>query len=195
MNIKSLFVIASVLALTACASTKPAPVVQTQQTNDRVPPNVFSNPAPVAEPVAEAPLNPPIQDQNTIPQGPQPGTPEHFKYASGDDRVYFGYDQYDLSAQSREVLRAQAQWLQRYPAAILVVGGNADERGTREYNLALGARRADAVKAFLVSQGVAPGRITTVSYGKERPIEPRSNESAWAMNRNAHSAVLVGGNS
>jgi len=191
MNIKIIMVSAVMLILTACASTpKPEPIAQRQPT-EQVPPPVFSQPAPTA-PVQQATVAPIVQ---AVPQGPQAGTAEHFKYMSGEDRVYFGYNEYTLTPQTRDVLKRQAQWLQNYPSAILVVGGNADERGTREYNLALGARRADAVKAFLVSQGVSPGRVTTVSYGKERPIDGRSNEAAWALNRNAHSAVLVGGNS
>lgn len=176
------------LAISACASTPeveeiveapvqqpaPAPIVEAQPT----------------APVVQAPMQPVAAPYT----GPEPGTADHFKYVSGDDRVYFGYDRYDLSNQARDVLRKQAEWLGQYGQAIVVVGGNADERGTREYNLALGARRADTVKAFLVSQGVNPSRVTTVSYGKERPIAGESNEAAWALNRNAHSAVMVGGN-
>ncbi|HHL42980.1 MAG TPA: peptidoglycan-associated lipoprotein Pal [Hellea balneolensis] len=178
----------TMLALGACA-TKPKPVEVVEQPAQTQPaPEVFQ-PAPV-EPVEQVP-NAPINVYN----GPTPGTVADFKYSAGDDRVYFGFDRYDLTPQARETLRRQAEWLNRYPTAIVVIGGNADERGTREYNLALGARRAESTKAFLVSKGVNPGRITTVSYGKERPIDPGSNEAAWARNRNAHSAVMVGGNS
>lgn len=174
------------LTLSACASTPEVEeIVDATPVEQPAPPVIEEAPAPVIqEPVAVAEL----------PAGPTPGTAEHFKYVSGDDRVYFGYDRYDLTDQARDVLRRQADWLGQYGQAIVVVGGNADERGTREYNLALGARRADAVKAFLVSQGVNPSRVTTVSYGKERPIAGESNEAAWALNRNAHSAVMVGGN-
>ncbi len=188
MKIKNLVIGGVVLALGACASTPKPQLVEKPQ--KAPPPQIFEKPAPVAPP---APVK--VTEPAPVPQGPTPGTVADFKYQAGDDRVYFGYDRYDLSAQTREVLRKQAEWLKRYPSTIVVIGGNADERGTREYNLALGARRADAVKAFLVSQGVSPSRITTVSYGKERPIDPRSNEEAWARNRNAHTAVLTGGNS
>ena len=192
MRIKTLLIGGVVLALSACASTpKQEEVIQVQQ--EQVPPPVFSEPAP-STPIEQAPITE-MTAPPTVQQGPQPGTAEHFKYMSGEDRVYFGYNEYSLTPQTRQVLKQQANWLQNYTDAIVVIGGNADERGTREYNLALGARRADAVKAFLISQGVSPGRITTVSYGKERPIAAGSDEASWALNRNAHSAVLVGGSS
>jgi peptidoglycan-associated lipoprotein len=90
------------------------------------------------------------------------------------------------------VLSAQAGWLRRYPAVRVRIEGNADERGTREYNLALGARRANAVRDFLVAQGVTSDRITTVSYGKEQPIDPGTSEDAYQRNRNAHTALVSG---
>lgn len=182
MKIKTLLLSATLLTLAACAST-PEPVEVVQKTEEPAPVQTEAQPvAPVEEEVVAA-----------IPAGPIPGSLDDFKQTSGDDRVYFAYNQYDLSAQSRDVLRRQVEWLKQYDSSIVIVGGNADERGTREYNLALGARRADSVKAFMVSQGVAPARITTVSYGKERPIDGRSNEAAWSLNRNAHTAVLIGG--
>ena len=188
MKTRYLLLGAVALTLSACASTPPVEeVVETAPVVQEAPAPVITTPAPA--PVVEAAPAAPVYS------GPTPGTVEHFKYASGDDRVYFGYDRYDLTKEAREVLRKQAEWLGQYGQAIVVVGGNADERGTREYNLALGARRADTVKAFLVSQGVNPSRVTTVSYGKERPIAGESNEAAWALNRNSHSAVMVGGNS
>lgn len=113
-----------------------------------------------------------------------PGTVEDFRVNVGD-RVFFGFDRFDLDAEGRAVLDRQAQWLQQYPNLSVVVEGHADERGTREYNLALGERRANAVKNYLVAQGVSPARITTVSYGKERPAVLGSSEQAWAQNRRA----------
>ena len=187
MNMKLALLGAALLVLSACASTPQQEVATTEPVQEQAPPPVFAEPAPV-EPVTQ-PIAP------AVPQGPIAGSIAHFKFMSGDDRVYFGYDQSGLDNQTRDVLRKQAQWLNEYTSAIVVIGGNADERGTREYNLALGARRAESVKAFFVSQGVNPSRITTVSYGKERPIDGGSNETAWRLNRNAHTAVLVGGNS
>jgi peptidoglycan-associated lipoprotein len=90
------------------------------------------------------------------------------------------------------VLDRQAQWLQRYPQVAIRVEGNADERGTREYNFALAARRAEAVKTYLASHGVSAGRITTISYGKERPLDDSGTEAAMAKNRNAHTAITSG---
>jgi len=90
-------------------------------------------------------------------------------------------------------LRRQADWMSSYSNVTAVVEGNADERGTREYNLALAARRANSVKAFLVSQGISPSRLTTVSYGKERPIEGGSDEWSWSRNRNGNTNLKVSG--
>ncbi|GGY53617.1 peptidoglycan-associated lipoprotein Pal [Parvularcula lutaonensis] len=107
-------------------------------------------------------------------------------------RVFFGYDQYNLTPEAQATLRRQAAFLMMPENADLRIRieGNCDERGTREYNLALGERRAEAAKAFLVGLGVEPTRISTVSYGKERPIDPRSTPEAWAKNRNATTRIV-----
>jgi peptidoglycan-associated lipoprotein len=109
------------------------------------------------------------------------------------DRVFFALDQSTLSPEARATLTGQAQWLAVNTQYGAIVEGHADEQGTREYNLALGARRAAAVKDFLVAQGVAPGRIRTVSYGKERPVALCSNESCWAQNRRAVTVLNFAG--
>ncbi len=121
----------------------------------------------------------------------RPGSQEDLR-ANVGDRVLFQTDSSVVAAGERPVLERQARWMAQHSAVQVTVEGHADERGTREYNLALGARRAQAVKDFLVSRGVAASRISTVSFGKERPIDPRSNEEGWAMNRNAHT-TLTGG--
>ncbi|OYW88213.1 MAG: peptidoglycan-associated lipoprotein, partial [Hyphomonas sp. 32-62-5] len=95
----------------------------------------------------------------------------------------------------QEILKRQAAWLNAYPNVRVLVAGNADERGTREYNLALGERRASAAKDYLVSLGVSASRIDTVSYGKERPIAAGSNEESWAMNRNSWTQIVSGATS
>lgn len=103
--------------------------------------------------------------------------------ANVGDRVFFDYDSFALRPEARAQVEKQANWLKKYPNVAIAVEGHADERGTREYNLALGERRANAVKSFLVSQGIPGARLKTVSYGKERPVALGSNESAWTQNR------------
>lgn len=102
-----------------------------------------------------------------------------------DDRVYFKFDSSDLSKEARATLDDQIGWMMQNPTANIVVEGHCDERGTREYNLALGDRRANAVKKYMVSKGVNPSRIKTISYGKERPAFVGSGESIWSKNRRA----------
>jgi peptidoglycan-associated lipoprotein len=142
---------------------------------------------PEAAPAPQQPAD--LQQQQ--PTGPTPGSVEDFRVNVGD-RVFFGLDRSDLTPEARDILERQAAWLRRYSTVRVLVAGNCDERGTREYNLALGARRAAAARDYLVSLGVDAGRVETVSYGKERPLDPRSNEQAWAVNRNAHSQIVSG---
>ena len=111
-----------------------------------------------------------------------PGTPEDFVVNVGD-RVHFGFDRFDLTNEARDTLRGQAEWLKQHGSIAVIIAGHADERGTREYNLALGERRAISVRNFLIALGIDPGRVRTVSYGKERPVDPASAEEAWAENR------------
>lgn len=118
----------------------------------------------------------------------KPGTQEDLVVNVGD-RVFFAYDKSDLSAEARATLDRQATWLKKYASASVTVEGHCDERGTREYNLALGERRATAVKNYLVADGISAGRVKTVSYGKERPAVLGSNEAAWAQNRRGVTVV------
>lgn len=120
----------------------------------------------------------------TAPTGPKPGTQEDLQINIGD-RVFFAFDKSNLSADARTAVERWAAWMKTYPANKVVIQGNTDERGTREYNLALGERRADSARDYLVSLGVNPNRVKIVSFGKERPAVPGSNESAWAQNRRA----------
>ncbi|MFZ4122235.1 MAG: peptidoglycan-associated lipoprotein Pal [Caulobacterales bacterium] len=159
--------------LTACAS-RPEPVA----------------PAAPIETPTPSPRTPP-QAPAAVPQGPVPGSLQDFQVSVGD-RVYFDYDSFGLTQQARAVLERQAAWLQRYTSARVLIAGNCDERGTREYNFALGARRAAAAKDYLVSLGVSASRVETVSYGKERPIDPSSTEQAFSVNRNAHTQIVSG---
>jgi peptidoglycan-associated lipoprotein len=113
-----------------------------------------------------------------------PGSQQDFVVNVGD-RVFFDTNSSELSAQARETLAKQAQWLNHYSQYDFTVEGHTDERGTREYNLALGARRAAIVRDYLISQGVAAQRIRTISYGKERPVAVCDDESCWSQNRRA----------
>ena len=105
------------------------------------------------------------------------------------DRVYFQTDQSNLDGSARATLRNQAQWLSQNNSVNLVIEGHADERGTREYNLALGARRANAVRDFLISEGVNGSRLQTISYGKERPVSLCSEEACWSKNRRSVATI------
>ena len=111
---------------------------------------------------------------------------------NAEDRVFFAYDSSAISPDSAEILGTQVKWLKKHHNVNVVVQGYCDERGTREYNLALGERRANAVKNYLVSQGVAADRISVISYGKERPAVLGNNEAAWAQNRRAVTVVKAG---
>ena len=159
--------LASALALSACKKEAPADL-----------------PPPPQNQVTPTPTAPPQT-------GPVPGTQQHFaQEMQGRDTIYFDTDKFDIDAEDQAALRQQAQYLQQFANVRATVEGHADERGTREYNLALGERRANAAKNYLVSLGVPANRITVVSYGKERPVALGSNEQAWARNRRAVTIVL-----
>lgn len=121
-----------------------------------------------------------------------PNSPAYFSRTIGD-RVFFEVDQSTLTPQAQETLRQQAIWLMNNGEYTALVEGHADEQGTREYNLALGARRASAVQDFLVTQGVAPNRLRTVTYGKERPVAICSEESCYQQNRRAVTVIAAAG--
>lgn len=159
--------LAAVFALAACAS-KPPP----------------------AAPPSEAPPPAPTM-QNQVESNAIPGSVQDFRVNVGDT-VHFDYDKYDVRSEDRDLLQRQAAWLQKYPQVRVTIEGHCDERGTREYNLALGARRANAVKEYLVSLGVASARVDTISYGKERPTCTESDESCWAQNRRGVTTITSG---
>jgi peptidoglycan-associated lipoprotein len=125
------------------------------------------------------------------PTGPVMGTQDHFAAAVGSSTtIYFDTDRYNVDSQDAAALQAQAQYFARYPQITLTIEGHADERGTREYNIALGEKRATSAKNFLVSLGVNPARIAVVSYGKESPVALGSDEESWARNRRAASVII-----
>jgi peptidoglycan-associated lipoprotein len=176
-TIRLALIAGAAMSVAACAST-PKP----------------SGPAPVAPGASqdqEGQSGPPLPPVSEAPVGPAPGSIQDFVINAGD-RIYFDFDAYAIRQDAQKILAQQADWLNRYSAVQVRIDGNCDERGTREYNLALGARRANSVREFLVAHGVSGDRITTVSYGKERPIDSGSGDDAWSRNRNAHTAITAG---
>jgi peptidoglycan-associated lipoprotein len=170
----SVLAVAAMLA-TACASN----------------PEPEPTPPPAQTTVVTPPPQPPVQPQQPPPvTGPLAGSKADFANKN-TDRVFFGYDQYNLDATALRSLQGQVSWLKQYGGTKVQIEGNADERGTREYNIALGARRADAVASYLKSQGVDASRVTTVSFGKDRPIDPGHDDAAWSRNRNAYTNVVT----
>ena len=166
-RIKIAIILAATASLAACKSNAP----------EELPP----------EPGVSQPTNP---GDNSGP-GYGVGSQEHFVNAvNGQNVIYFDTDRYNIDTADAAALQMQAQYLAQYPNISVTIEGHADERGTREYNLALGERRANAAKNYLVSLGIPAARIRTVSYGKERPVALGSNESAWAQNRRAASVVI-----
>ena len=146
------------------------------------------------KPVAEAPPPAATHEAPPVTSSIVPGSAEDLRVNVGDT-VHFAFDQYNIQDNDKATLQRQASWLQKYPAIRVTVEGDCDERGTREYNLALGARRANAVKEFLVSLGVSSSRVETISYGKEHPICTQSSEDCWAQNRRCVTTITAGANS
>ncbi len=164
-----LLVSSAALALSACSKKAPETI-----------------PSPPQDSVAQTPTPPPPPP----PSGPRPGSQEDFIASVSSDRIFFDTDKSDVRDSDRATLQSQAAWLARNPNVRVTIEGHCDERGTREYNLALGERRANAAKNYLASLGVDSSRMTTISYGKERPEALGSDESAWAKNRRAVSIVV-----
>ena len=164
-----LALIAGLLAAAGCAKKKPA----------------ILPPAPVDNTTATDPNAGQNGGMGTSTGVGAPGSQEDFRRSVTSDTVLFGLDAFDIDPEARAILDTQAQWLQRYPNVRVTVEGHCDERGTREYNLALGERRANAAKNYLAARGVDAGRITTLSYGKERPAAMGSDEASYAQNRRA----------
>ena len=150
-------------------------------------------PAELPPPPSETP--PPAETMPTdnggqVGNAVVPGSAADFKQSVSSDTIHFGTDMYNIHPESQPILDSQAQWLAKYPNVRITIEGHCDERGTREYNLALGDRRANAAKNYLASRGVDASRINTISYGKERPIALGSDEAAWAQNRRAVTVVI-----
>jgi peptidoglycan-associated lipoprotein len=181
-SVHLLLVSVATASLAACAS-KPMPVAPPAASPP--PPQEPRRPGPPPRPPQPPKAPPPL------PSSVQPGSVQDFVVSAGD-RVYFDFDSYAVRADAKPVLDAQAAWLSRFGQVKVRIEGNADERGTVDYNFALGARRANAIKDYLVSKGIAASRVDTVSYGKSRPIDPRDDEAGWTANRNGHTNITDG---
>ncbi len=165
----TMIIAAALIALSACAKKR-----------------VELPPAPIGTPSGGGDAQPTTPE----PSGPVPGSQEDFVANISADRILFDTDKFDVDTQDQDVLRSQAAWLARYPQTRVTIEGHCDERGTRDYNIALGDRRANAAKNFLASLGVDSTRISTISYGKERPEALGSDEESWARNRRAVSVTV-----
>jgi peptidoglycan-associated lipoprotein len=163
--------IAAALALTAGCAKKPPKVLPPGPGTGAVDPNAAGAGAGAGA--------------GSVGQAALPGSRADFLQNVAADRVYFETDSHSIDAEDRTVLDSQVAWLQRNPTVRVTIEGHADERGTREYNLALGDRRANAAKNYLASRGIAATRMNVISWGKERPVAEGSDESAWAQNRRA----------
>lgn len=167
------------LTLSACGGKRPLPEAPVTTTRPETP--VTTPPAETGTGMATTPVTSSIV----------PGSAADFVAQAGSDHVLFTLDSYELDDAARAVLAAQAAWLLKYPQVKVTLEGHCDERGTREYNLALGDRRAQAAKNFLASRGVVTSRITVVSFGKEKAAVDGHDEDAWAQNRRAVTVVLA----
>jgi peptidoglycan-associated lipoprotein len=172
-----------VTVLLAACSSKPKPVPETVIT----PPASQGTTPTTPDTGTSAPLD--TMNADPAKGMGEPGSQEDLIATVGSDRVFFDYNGDTLDSESQEKLKAQAAWLAKYPNVRVNIEGHCDERGTREYNLALGDRRAEAVRSFLASLGISGDRMNTVSYGKERPDAVGSDDESWARNRRAVTLV------
>jgi peptidoglycan-associated lipoprotein len=178
---KQALIALSVAALLSACSSKPKPEI--------TPPQQPSKEQPARPPSGTGQTDGSIGTSPTNSNAAVPGSQQDLAQSAGSDRVFFGYDADTLDATAQDTLKRQAEWLAKYPNVRLQIEGHCDERGTREYNLALGDRRAEAVRSYLSTLGVASNRLTTISYGKERPEAVGSDDTSYAQNRRGVSMV------
>lgn len=182
MRLRVIVPLVAALSLAACESV-PEETASSAGADDEI---IVSSDIVTDEPIVEGEQE--ITVAAVDPSQPLPGSQEELVQNVGD-RVFFELDSSVLGADARRTLERQAEWLRLFPEVALVIEGHCDERGTREYNLALGERRANAAREYLISLGVAPSRLRTISYGKERPYALGHNDEAWALNRRAVSVI------
>ncbi len=184
-NVLFIVVLASLGVLaTACSTRKPVATAA-----PAVAPAPQPTPTPMAEEQVAAPSNEPVPSVEVHEELPQDLQELNRRGYLKD--VFFATDEYDLTAEARETLAADADWLRKHPTVRILIEGHADERNTREYNLALGERRAAAAQHYLVSLGIDASRIRTISYGEERPFAVGHDEAAWQLNRRSHFVIVA----
>jgi peptidoglycan-associated lipoprotein len=166
----SILAVAALVAVSGCGKKKPAEL-------------------PPPPPSSTMPSDNGSAGTGATNTGIVPGSRADFLQQVGTDTIHFATDSHDVDQEAQGILAAQAKWLVAHPNVRVTLEGHCDERGTREYNLALGDRRANSAKNFLTSNGVSADRISTISYGKERPVATGSDESSWAQNRRAVTVV------
>lgn len=164
-----------------------------QRPTQRLPPAPVFEFETASSKAAEIPSPAPTEMQSDDlgqADGVVPGSFEDFIRYAGSDKVYFDYDKSDLRADAMATLSKQAEWLQKYPAVNVSLEGHADERGTREYNFALGERRAAAMRFYMLSKGIDSARMSVTSFGRERPVAAGSDEESWQLNRRGETALI-----
>ncbi|HEY8368923.1 MAG TPA: peptidoglycan-associated lipoprotein Pal [Thermodesulfobacteriota bacterium] len=198
-------VLVALLAVTGCArrtqtttspELAPTPTAAATPAPEATPAPVVSAPTPApvpSTPVAPAPVQAPEPTPAPVAEAPAPAAPApaavETERRTRLETVYFDFDKSDLRPDARATLEANAEWLRRNPNVRVQIEGHADERGSVQYNLALGERRAESAKRYLESLGISGSRLSTISYGEERPVDPGHGEEAWAKNRRAEFVV------
>ncbi|HEX7124269.1 MAG TPA: peptidoglycan-associated lipoprotein Pal [Thermodesulfobacteriota bacterium] len=196
-------VLVALLAVTGCArrtqtttspELAPTPAAAATPAPEATPAPVVSAPTPVPvppSPVAPAPTQAPEPTPAPVAEAPAPTPPAapQTERRARLETVYFDFDKADLRPDARATLEANAEWLRRNPNARVQIEGHCDERGSVQYNLALGERRAESARRYLESLGISSSRLSTISYGEERPVDPGHGEEAWARNRRAEFVV------
>jgi peptidoglycan-associated lipoprotein len=186
---RNVFLLNAIFALILSMSLLSCAKKTVQREEAVAPPEEIKPSETVTSPAVTPPPKPmPGPVEENLFQAQRQRKKEEAVFANED--IHFDFDRYDLKPKAREILSDKAFFLRKYPGVKILIEGHCDERGTNEYNLALGERRANSAKQYLVQLGISEGRISTVSYGEERPLDPGHNEEAWARNRRAHFEIV-----
>jgi len=183
LGILMLVTLCALLAFTGCAK-KPVVVQEVPAVAEEAAPGAAGEAAGAVEDGA-------VLEETTVGAAALSEKERLLKEASAFEDIRFEFDKYDLQPKARKILQSHADWLLQHKDFEAIIEGHCDERGTREYNLALGERRAEAARDYLINLGVAPARLTTVSYGEELPLDPGHTEEAWGKNRRGHFVVVA----